>query len=102
MDKVRTRYAVLNSKSKKKPYQQILDDMLNIDNRLRDFLLQKYIERCQRVHALAFFQWRAQFSPGSDRDMLIDLYHAMIGFIRQTYGKSTKLFRQLSLAEDER
>ena len=45
----------MNMKSKKKVFNKVIQELNNIDVRLRDYLLTRYIYRCQRVHALIFF-----------------------------------------------
>ena len=48
-------------KSKKKIYKGPIKQLNSIETRLRDFVLSRYIDRCKRVHAMVFFQWRAKF-----------------------------------------
>ena len=41
---------------------RILVEISSVDEKVKDYVLQEYIQRCKRRHHLAFFQWRTFFS----------------------------------------
>ena len=46
----------------------------NIDKKLRDALLKRWITRCKITHSLAFFQWRAKYEPRANQEELIEVF----------------------------
>lgn len=57
-------------KGKDKKSKQLLADLNQIRDEIKDALLKTYLFRCSVKQSLAFFQWRARYSDISDVRLL--------------------------------
>lgn len=53
-------------KGKDKKSKQLLADLNQIKQDVKEALMKTYLFRCSIKHSLAFFQWRARFNDLSD------------------------------------
>ena len=69
--------------------------MYNIDNRLRDYLLKKYLIRCKLYHSLAFFQWRYTHAEAETEELreergeiLKEIFDGKVAFMKEHLEKA--------------
>ena len=58
-------------KGKDKKSKQMLADLNQIRDEIKDALLRTFLFRCSIKHSLAFFQWRARYNDYSDVSIII-------------------------------
>lgn len=79
----------LRCKKGGKDMNDFMNKILKIKTEVRDYLLQKFVDRCLQKHCLAFFQWRQRYrSEFVDKQLIGDCIESRITHLKKSVNQT--------------